>query len=98
MVVIFKLLIINYPDTEKDMIPEMIQLILTAICLIVIGIAIYYFKFRKKGNPKVGIKRDNLSEYFNDYWEFKLYWGSISFIVSGVIILLTIGILELFFN
>ena len=55
------------------MIPEMIELILTAICLIVIGIAIHYFKFRKNGKPKIGIKRDNLSEYFNDYWELKLY-------------------------
>jgi hypothetical protein len=80
------------------MIPEMIELILTAICSIVIGIAIYYFKFRKNGKPKIGIKRDNLSAYFNDYWEVKLYWGSISFIVLGVIVLLTIGILELLFE
>lgn len=80
------------------MIPEMIELILTAICLIVIGIAIHYFKFRKSGKPKIGIKRDNLSEYFNDYWEYELYWESIALIIMGVIILLTIAILELFFN
>lgn len=80
------------------MIPEMIQLILTAICLIVIGVVIHLIKFRKKGIPKVGIKRDNLSEYFNDYWELKLYWGSIMFILLGIIVLLSIVILELFFE
>lgn len=80
------------------MIPEIIQLILTAICLIGIGIAIHFFKFRKNGKPKIGVKRDNLFEYFNDYWELKLYWGSIAFIILGVIVLLTIGILELFFK
>jgi hypothetical protein len=79
------------------MIPEMIQLILTAICLIVIGVVIHLFKFRKKGIPKVGIKRDKLSQYINDYWELKLYWGSIMFILLGVFVLLSIVILDLFF-
>jgi len=78
------------------MIPEMTQLILMAIGLILIGFTLYFFKFRKNEKPKIGIKRDSFSEYFSDYRELKLYWTSISFIIVGVIILIAIGILELF--
>jgi len=78
------------------MIPEMTQIIIVSICLILTGITIHFFKFWKKERPKVGIKRENFSEYFSDYKEIKLYWASIFFIILGLIILITIGILELF--
>jgi len=78
------------------MITEMTQIIIASIGLILTGITIHFFKFRKKEKPKVGIKRENFSEYFSDYKEIKLYWTSIFFIIVGLCVLITIGILELF--
>ena len=64
--------------------------------MIVIGAAIYIFRYKGKGKgkPKVGIKRDNNSEYFQDYINLKLYWTSLGFIFLGVTLLIVILILE----
>lgn len=75
----------------------MIELIITLLTLILLGSLIYFFRYRNKEKPTVGVKRNNPSEYFNDYMELKLYWGSIFLIVFGVIALLAIGIIELAF-
>ena len=75
----------------------MIEIIIILITLILIGSLIYYFRYYKKEKPKVGIKRDNFSEYFNDYIELKLYWTSICFICFGIATLIAIAIIELTF-
>lgn len=75
----------------------MIGLIITLLTLILVGSLIYFLRFRNKEKPKVGVKRNNFSEYIKDYGELKLYWGSIALIVFGVIILIAIGIIELAF-
>ena len=75
----------------------MIELILILLTFILVGCLIYFFQFRNKEKPKVGIKRDNFSEYLKDYTKLKLYWTSIALIVMGVIILIAILILELAF-
>ena len=74
------------------------QLITILIIMIATGTFIYITKYKNKEKPKFGIKRDKSSDYFNDYLNLKLYWASIAFIVFGVIILLTIIILEIIFN
>ena len=63
--------------------------------MIAIGAFIYIYKYKDKEKPKIGIKRDNPSDYFKDYLNLKLYWASISFIVFGIIILIAILIIEL---
>ena len=75
----------------------MIELIITLLTLILVGSLIYFLRFRNKEKPKVGVKRNNFSEYIKDYGELKLYWGSIALIVFGVIVLIAIGIIELAF-
>jgi len=80
----------------------MAQIILILLAMIVIGAAIYIFRYKGKGKgkgkPKVGIKRDNNSEYFQDYINLKLYWTSLGFIFLGVTLLIVILILELVFT
>lgn len=66
--------------------------------MIAIGAFIYISKYKNKGKPKIGIKRDKLSEYFKDYIDLKSYWTSIAFIVVGVTILIAILIIELVFS
>ncbi|MCR4029609.1 MULTISPECIES: hypothetical protein [Flavobacterium] len=63
--------------------------------MIVIGAATYITKYKGKGMPKVGIKRDNNSEYFKDYLNLKLYWTSLGSIFMGILLLLVILVLEL---
>lgn len=75
----------------------MIELIITLLLSILLGSLVLLFKFRKKGKPKIGIKRNNFSEYFKDYIEINLYYGSLGLIIIGSICLITLGILELFF-
>ena len=77
---------------------EMTEIILILITLILVGSLIYFFRYRNKEKPKVGIKRNNYAEYFKDYAELKLYWGSICLIVFGITILLAIVIIELAFS
>jgi hypothetical protein len=72
----------------------MAQIILILLAMIVIGAAIYITRYKGKGKPKVGIKRDNNSEYFKDYINLKLYWTSLGFIFLGVALLIVILILE----
>ncbi|MFD1605430.1 hypothetical protein ACFSJW_02425 [Flavobacterium artemisiae] len=73
----------------------MAQIILILLAMIVIGAAIYITRYKGKGKPKVGIKRDNNSEYFKDYINLKLYWTSLGFIFVGISLLLVIVVLEL---
>ena len=75
----------------------MIEIILALVSLILVGSLIYFFRYRNKEKPKVGVKRNNFSEYHKDYMELELYWGSICLIVVGVVGLLAIGIIELIF-
>lgn len=75
----------------------MIGIIITLLTLILVGSLIYFLRFRNKEKPKVGLKRNNFSEYIKDYGELKLYWGSIALIVFGVVVLIAIGIIELAF-
>lgn len=75
----------------------MAQLIILLLILISVGSLIYFFRFRNKEKPKVGVKRNDFSEYLNDYAELKLYWTSIAFIVVGIVVLIGIGIIELVF-
>jgi hypothetical protein len=75
----------------------MIELILASLTSILVGSLIYFFRYRKKEKPKVGVKRNDSAEYFKDYLEIKLYWGSLSLIFIGIIVLLAIGIIELTF-
>ena len=76
----------------------MAQLIFFIIIMIVIGVTIYIFKYKNKEKPKIAIKRNYPSYYFKDYLNLKLYLTQIAYIVFGVIILITILILELFFE
>lgn len=48
--------------------------------MIAIGTFIYLFKFKNKEKPKIGIKRDNPSDYYKNYFNLNLYWLSIAFI------------------
>ena len=75
----------------------MIELILASLTSILVGSLIYFFRYRKKEKPKVGVKRNDSAEYFKDYLKIKLYWGSLSLIFIGIIVLLAIGIIELTF-
>jgi heme/copper-type cytochrome/quinol oxidase subunit 2 len=75
----------------------MIELILMLITSILVGSLIYFFRFRNKEKPQVGVKRNNFSEYYKDYMALELYWSSICLIVVGVVDLLAIGIIELIF-
>ena len=76
----------------------MIEIIIISLLLIAIGALIYFIKFKDKGMPKVGMKRENLSDYSKDYSDLKLYWTSISLIFLGVSVLIVIFILEILFS
>ncbi|PBJ15986.1 hypothetical protein [Flavobacterium sp. ACN6] len=73
----------------------MTDLIAVSLVIAAVGAFIYTTRFKGKGMPKVGIKRDNPSDYFKDYYNLKLYLTSIFFIFLGIIILIAIFILEL---
>lgn len=73
----------------------MIELIIISITLATLGSIIYFVRYKDKGKPKVGVRRNNNSEYLNDYLELKLYWGSVSLIILGLTVLITILIIEL---
>jgi len=73
----------------------LITLVLLLLIMIAIGLFIYISKYSNKEKPKVGIKRDNLSGYFKDYANLKLYWTSIGFIFLGVTVLIAILIIEM---
>lgn len=75
----------------------MIELIITLLISILVGGLILFFKFRKRGKPKIGIKRNDYSEYFKDYIEINLYYGSLGLLIIGSVCLIVLGILELFF-
>ncbi|CAM3543717.1 hypothetical protein [Flavobacterium chungbukense] len=74
----------------------MAQIIILLLLMIAIGVFIYITKY-KDGKPKVGIKRNNYSDYFKDYSSLKLYWTSICFIFFGIAMLIAILILEIVF-
>ncbi|WP_427873481.1 hypothetical protein [Flavobacterium sp. MMS24-S5] len=76
----------------------MAQIIIILLLMIAIGTFIYIKKYKDNGKPKVGIKRDNYSDYLKDYSNLKLYWASISFIFLGIAMLIAILILEILFN
>lgn len=76
----------------------MTGLILTLITSILVGSLIYFFRYRNKEKPKVGVKRNNFSEYHKDYMELQLYWGCICLIFIGVVGLIAIVITEWIFN
>lgn len=73
----------------------MLQLILMLISMIIIGASIYYSKYRNKEKPKVGIKRENISDYLKDYYNLKLYYMSIAFMFFGASVLIAILIIDL---
>ena len=77
---------------------EMIKLIGVLLAIIIIGLSIYLTRYKGKEKPKVNIKRINPNEYFKDYWNLKLYWTSIFFMIFGIVILIAILIIELTFN
>ena len=70
------------------------ELIALELLMIAIGSFIYITKYKNKENPKSGIKREKMSEYFDDYMKLKLYWTSIAFVfVGSALLLATIFIL-----
>ncbi|WP_298393767.1 hypothetical protein [Flavobacterium sp.] len=73
----------------------MLELITFALIIIAVGSIIYILKYKNKEKPKIGIKRNSSNEYFKDYVNMKLYLTSIFFILLGLIILITILILEI---
>ncbi|MFD2940060.1 hypothetical protein [Flavobacterium notoginsengisoli] len=75
----------------------MTQIIIISLFMMAIGAFIYIRKYKESGKPKVGVKRNNLSEYYNDYSNIKLYWSSIGLFFFGLINLIVILILELIF-
>jgi hypothetical protein len=56
----------------------MIEIILALVILILVGGLIYFFRYRNKEKPKVGVKRSNSTEYFKDYLELN-YIGVLYF-------------------
>lgn len=76
----------------------MLQLIVVLIIIILTGAVIYILKYKGKEKPRVGIKRDNKSDYLKDYINLKLYWTSILFIVFGSSILLAMLIITYLFS
>lgn len=73
----------------------MIELAFLSTLMIVIGASIYGIKYRNKEKPKMGIKRDNPSDYLKDYAGLKLYWTSIAFIILGISVLNALLIIEM---
>lgn len=76
----------------------MTQLVSLLVLMIIVGVLVYITKYKNKGKPKVGNKREKPSDYFKDYLDLKLYWASIAFIVFGITILLAIIVIELVFS
>jgi hypothetical protein len=76
---------------------EMLELIIVLLLMITLGLFIYIYKYMGKEKPKIGIKRDNLVNYYKDYFNLKLYWTSKGFILMGSILLIAIVIMELLF-
>ena len=76
---------------------EMTQLIAVLVLIAVTGLLIYIIRFKGKEKPIAGIKRENLKEYSKDYWNLKLYWTSIMFMIVGTVSLVAILILEIIF-
>lgn len=62
--------------------------------MISLGVIIYTLKYKNKEKPKIGIRRENKSEYVKDYWNLKLYFGSIAFIIIGIVLLIAIILIE----
>ncbi|WP_298115384.1 hypothetical protein [Flavobacterium sp.] len=73
----------------------MLELIIISITLATLGSIIYFVRYKDKGKPKVGVKRNNNSEYLNNYSELKLYWSSIFLFIFGLTVLIAILIIEL---
>lgn len=71
------------------------KIIVIPIIFIIIGTTIYTIKFYGKSKPKLGQQRNTLKEYFNDIFNFKLYYQSIIFIVIGVFLLFAFLIIEI---
>lgn len=72
----------------------MIQFVIIILIMISLGVIIYTLKYKNKEKPKIGIRRENKSEYVKDYWNLKLYFGSIAFIIMGIVILIAIILIE----
>jgi ABC-type uncharacterized transport system permease subunit len=81
-----------------ELLTEMIELIVTLVIMILLGIFINSIQYRNKERPQVGIKRNNVAEYLKDYWNLKAYLVSIILIVFPIIILIAILILEISFK
>ena len=77
---------------------KMGQIITLLIIMIAIGTFIYLFKFKNKEKPKIGIKRDNPSDYYKNYFNLNLYWLSIAFIFFGIFNLIALLIIEIIFD
>lgn len=73
---------------------RMIQFVIIILIMISLGVIIYTLKYKNKEKPKIGIRRENKSEYVKDYWNLKLYFGSIAFIIMGIVILIAIILIE----
>lgn len=74
----------------------MTELIIVCFLLSTVGLSIYITKFKDKGIPKVGTKKEKFSDYYKDYSSLKLYWTSIGFMIVGISTLITILIFEIF--
>lgn len=73
---------------------RMIQFVIIILIMISLGVIIYTLKYKNKEKPKIGIRRENKSEYVKDYWNLKLYFGSIAFIIIGIVLLIAIILIE----
>lgn len=56
----------------------------------------YIFFYKGKKRPILGEKRNKMSEYFNDYYSFRLYWWWLVMLIFGLIILVTVVVIDLF--
>ncbi len=73
-----------------------IDMYLLPLSILFLSYLMYIFFHKGKKKPIFGEKRTNTIEYITDYLNHRLYWSYIIFLIFGLLILISLLIIDIF--
>ncbi len=74
----------------------MIEMYLLPFVILFFSYLMYVFFHKGKKRPILGEKRNNMTEYLNDYSNHRLYWSYVFFLIFGLLLLISVLIIDIF--
>jgi hypothetical protein len=70
------------------------QLYLLPFAILLFSYLMYVFFHKEKKRPILGEKRNNMTEYLNDYFKHRLYWSYLILLIFGLLILISLLLID----